>query len=56
MIRQDKNAKGIFTGETEHIISQYADDTEIIFGGNKNLFERTVLPTLWGRGGNQVSS
>ena len=32
----------ISTGKTEHKISQYADDTEIMLEGNRNSFERTV--------------
>ena len=42
MIREDKNIKGISTGETEHKISQYADDTEIMLEGDRNSFERTI--------------
>ena len=42
MIREDKNIKGISIGETEHEISQYTDDTEIMLEGDRNSFERTV--------------
>ena len=42
MFRQNKIIKGIFIGETEYKISQYADDTEITLEGNKNSFEETV--------------
>ena len=42
VIREDKNIKSISIGETEHKISQYADDTEILLEGDRNSFERTV--------------
>ena len=42
MIRPNKHIKGIFIGETEYKISQYADDTEITLEGDKNSFEETV--------------
>ena len=42
MIRQNKHIKGIFKGETEYKISQYADDTEITLEGDTNSFEETV--------------
>ena len=42
MIREDKNINGISIGETEHKISQCADDTEITLEGDRNSFERTI--------------
>ena len=53
MIRQDKNIKGI--DETEHKIPQYADDTETMFEGDRNLFERAVK-SLTHLGRDRVSS
>ena len=34
MIRKNKHIKGIFIGETEYKISQYADDTETTLEGD----------------------
>ena len=33
MVRQNKNIKGVLTGETEYTISQYIDDTKIMLEG-----------------------
>ena len=40
MIREDEIIKGISIGETEHKISKYADDTEIMLEGDRNSFEK----------------
>ena len=36
-------------GETEHKISQYVDDTDIMLEGDKNSFEETIqiIETFW---------
>ena len=42
MISQHKNVKGIFVEETEHKISQYVDDTEIMLEGDNNSYQETI--------------
>ena len=56
MIRQNKNIKGIFIGETELKISQSANDTEIMLQGNENACEETIQAIDTYGGENRVSS
>ena len=42
MIKEDDMIKGIFIGETQYKISQYADDTQLLSAGDKQSFERTL--------------
>ena len=42
MIRQNKLIKGIIVQGTEHKMTQYADDTELMLEGNRTSFEEAV--------------
>ena len=45
MIRRNNIIKGISIGETEHKISQYADNTEMMLEGDEKSFEIIVKTT-----------
>ena len=42
MIRKNQKINGVVISETEHKISQYADDTESLSNGDKNSFEEAM--------------
>ena len=42
MIREDKDVTGIKINETEHKISQFADDTQLINNGDRKSFEKSI--------------
>ena len=41
-IRRDKDVKGFMTGEVEHKLSQFADDTTLILDGSEGSFRRAI--------------
>ena len=49
MIRENKDIKGILISNTEHKISQYADDAELFLDGSRKSFE-TCINTLYAFG------
>ena len=51
MIRQNKMIKGIIVQGTEHKMTQYADDTELMLEGNITSFEEACKHSsaLWSK-------
>ena len=42
MMKENRDIKGIIIGQTEHKISQFADDTELFQNGKSKTFEETI--------------
>ena len=42
MIKENRDIKGIIIGQTEHEISQFADNTELFQNGKCRTFEETI--------------
>ena len=42
MIKENRDIEGIIIGQTEHKISQFADDTELFQNGKSKTFEETI--------------
>ena len=42
MIKENRDIKGIIIGQTEHKISQFADDTKLFQNGKSKTFEENV--------------
>lgn len=42
LLKQDNNVKGIKIGDTEYILTQFADDTTLLLDGSDQSFEATM--------------
>ena len=42
MIREENEIKGIYIGDTEHKIAQFADDAQLMNGGDRQSFEKSM--------------
>ena len=47
LIRRDKDVKGFMTGEVEHRLSQFADDTTLILDGSEGSFRKSNRGSRW---------